>query len=105
MKTDQSALSKAIKDGKKVGTHTVCIFSYTEQEWPADTMKAKVKKSAKKGRVLFKDDYHILTEREDPELFCKWVFFLKERFIKDPKDYKAVDWDTFDRILMQIVAG
>lgn len=67
----------------------------------------KAKKSAKKGQVLFKDDYHILTGRECPELFCKWVlFFLRTlHHIKDPQDYKAVDWDTFNHILIQIVAG
>ena len=31
MKIDQSALSKAIKDGRKAGTHK-CIFSYTESK-------------------------------------------------------------------------
>ena len=90
MKIDSTAVSKTIKDGQKAGTHK-CMFLYTEQEWPAGAEKAKAKKSAKKGQVLFKDDYSILTGQEDPKLFCKWVFFLEERFLKDPNDYSKVD--------------
>ena len=36
---------------------------------PAGAEKAKAKKSAKKGQVLFKDDGHILQGNEDPELY------------------------------------
>ena len=104
MKSDSSTVSKTIKDGLKAGTHK-CIFSYTKQEWPAGVEKAKAKKSVKKGQVLFEDDYNILTRQEDPELFCKWVFFLEERFLKDPNNYSKVEWETFDHILMEIVAG
>ena len=31
--------------------------------------------------------------------------FFEERFIKDQDDYSKVDWDAFDRTIMQIVAG
>ena len=58
MKSDSNA-NKTIKDGRKAGTHK-CIFSYTEQEWPAGAEKVKAKKSAKKGQVLFDDEFHIL---------------------------------------------
>ena len=51
MKSDSNT-SKTIKDGRKAGTHK-CIFSYTEQEWPAGAEKVKAKKSIKKGQVLF----------------------------------------------------
>ena len=103
MKSDSNT-SKTIKDGRKAGTHK-CIFSYTEQEYPADAEKVKAKKSVKKGQVSFDDEFHILRGNEDPELFCKWVAFLEERFFLDPDDYSTVEWDTLDRTIMQIVAG
>ena len=78
---------------------------YTEQEWPDSAAKVKAKKSIKKGDVLFEDEYNILEGKENPELFCKWLFFLEERFIKDQDDYSNVDWNAFDRTIMQIVAG
>ena len=107
MKNDSHAASKSktIRDGRKESTQHKCLFSYTEQEWPAGAEKVKAKKSAKKGQVLFEDDYHILKGNENPELFCKWVSFLEERFIKDQDDYSKVDWEAFDRTIMQIVAG
>ena len=107
MKSESTNANKTIKDGQKAGTPPKCIFSYTEQEWPDSADKVKAKKSAKKGQGLFKDDYIIIYygEMKTPELYCKWVFFLEERLIKDPDDYSKVDWEAFDRTLMQIVAG
>ena len=61
-KNDSNATSKSKtnKDGQKESTQHKCIFSYTEQEWPAGATKVKAKKSVKKGQVLFEDEYNIL---------------------------------------------
>ena len=91
--------------GRKESTQHKCLFSYTEQDWPVGAAKVKAKKSVKKGQVLFEDEYNILQGNENPKLFCKWVSFLEERFIKDQDDYSKVNWDAFDRTIMQIVAG
>ena len=32
------------------------------------------------------------------------MIFQEELLIKDPEDYSNVDWEAFNRILMQIVA-
>ena len=39
-------------------------------------------------------------------MFCEWVFYSEERFIKfvNPKDFKDVDWKVFEHTLVQIVA-
>ena len=50
---DPNALSKAIKDGRKAGT-LKCIFSYTEQEWPADAEKQKLKSQRRKDKSYLK---------------------------------------------------
>ena len=85
---------------KKAHNINKCLFSYTEQDWPAGAEKVKAKKSVKKRQVLFEDEYNILQGNENPELFCKWVSFLEERFIKDQDDYSAVNWEAFDRTIM-----
>ena len=107
-KNDSNATgkNKTNKDiGRKESTQHKCLFSYTEQKWPDSAPKVKAKKAAKKGQVLFEDEYNIMQGNENPELFCKWVAFFEERFIKDQDDYSTVDWDAFERTLMQIVAG
>ena len=62
MKNDSHTASKSknTKDGQKESTQHKCLFSYTEQDWPAGAEKVKAKKSAKKGQVLFEDKYIIL---------------------------------------------
>ena len=107
-KNDSNATgkNKTNKDiGRKESTQHKCLFSYTEQKWPDSAPKVKAKKAAKKGQVLFEDEYNIMQGNENPELFCKWVAFFEERFIKDQDDYSTVDWDAFERTLIQIVAG
>ena len=101
--TGKSKTNKEI--GRKESTQHKCFFSYTEQDWPVGATKVKAKKSVKKGQVLFEDEYNILYGNENPELFCKWVSFFEERFIKDPEDFRRVDWTAFDRTILQIVAG
>ena len=84
--------SKTHKEtGRKESTQHKCFFSYTKQDWPVGATKVKAKKSVKKGQVLFEDEYNILYGNENPELFCKWVSFFEERFIKDPEDFSKVD--------------
>ena len=107
-KNDSNATgkNKTNKDtGRKESNQHKCLFSYTEQKWPDSAPKVKAKKAAKKGQVLFEDEYNIMQGNENPELFCKWVAFFEERFIKDQDDYSTVDWDAFERTLIQIVAG
>jgi hypothetical protein len=107
-KNDSNATgkNKTNKDiGRKESNQHKCLFSYTEQQWPDSAPKVKAKKAVKKGQVLFEDEYNILQGNENPELYCKWVVFFEERFIKDQNDYSEVDWDAFERTLMQIVAG
>ena len=58
----------------------------------------KAKKLAKKGTILFDDNYHILTGSKDPELFYNWLAFLKKRFLKSfAKDY--VNYDALEKTI------
>ena len=107
-KTNSHATGKSKTNneiGRKESTQHKCFFSYTEQAWPVSAAKVKAKKSVQKRQVLFEDEYNILYGNENPELFCKWVSFFEERFIKDPDDSSRIDWTAFNRTIMQIVAG
>ena len=66
----------------------------------------KTSKPTKKGTISFENDYRILINQENPEVFCEWVFYSEERFIKfvNPKDFKDADWKVFEHTLVQIVA-
>ena len=66
--TGKSKTNKEI--GRKESTQHKCFFSYNEQDWPVDATKVKAKKSAKKGQVLFEDEYNILYGNETPSCFA-----------------------------------
>ena len=54
MKSESTNANKTIKDGQKAGTPPRCIFSYTEQEWPADAEKQKQRSQQRKDKSYLK---------------------------------------------------
>lgn len=75
-----------------------CIFSYTAKEWPDATKSVALKKSLKKGSVSFEDKFYEIDGTENPELFCKWVITIQERFFKGTK-VKDINFDVLEDAL------
>jgi hypothetical protein len=57
-----------------------------------------LKKSLKKGSVSFEEKFYEIDGTEDPELFCKWLITIQERFFKKT-DIKDVNFDVLEDAL------